>query len=584
MAVEQVGTLNPQFLSRNTTNKLTDLSSLGYSTIGPQLLQTILSTTFKGLTGDFNLINGQLQSSAFQIFNIIREEERVIGYWTPMKGISRQLNTKNKLTSMSNLKAILWPGDSINKPKGWDILTNGKEYLKVLVPNKHIYGFSQYLSIERDPITKKATNFTGFCIELFGNLTSRLPFGLPYQYQAYPLDGKSIHNYGEMIDEVYYMNFDAVVGDISILANRSNYVDFTMPYTEFGVTMVVAMKDNLEKEFWMFVKPLSLGVWLVTFAGFVYIGVVVWILEHPTNTEFGASHRERIEKSIWYSFSTLVFSQHNGGVAAIFDELPYVQVFLNMYCNRYTTVGRTYSSEGFGFVFPKGSPLVSYMSRAIVNITDDGTLDKIKQRWLQNQTNCNNNADVSSTSTNQLTLRSPGGLFLIIGVISGLSLLIHLFLFVYGSWHVQTTRMFLRSSWRNVRHMIIYITNSLRRRYHVTEVGPMESQPTVTRDIEEGTVKEEFGSMELQQRGAKHREEPIVEECIVEGGGIVEEENTVEGLSRRCLKVNIDGTDYDHYPRLPITNNVARWTSIRPWKYCQECITPLWKNKNETTY
>ncbi|XP_042494374.1 glutamate receptor 2.5-like isoform X3 [Macadamia integrifolia] len=446
MAVEQVGTLNPQFLSRNTTNKLTDLSSLGYSTIGPQLLQTILSTTFKGLTGDFNLINGQLQSSAFQIFNIIREEERVIGYWTPMKGISRQLNTKNKLTSMSNLKAILWPGDSINKPKGWDILTNGKEYLKVLVPNKHIYGFSQYLSIERDPITKKATNFTGFCIELFGNLTSRLPFGLPYQYQAYPLDGKSIHNYGEMIDEVYYMNFDAVVGDISILANRSNYVDFTMPYTEFGVTMVVAMKDNLEKEFWMFVKPLSLGVWLVTFAGFVYIGVVVWILEHPTNTEFGASHRERIEKSIWYSFSTLVFSQRgsiennltravlitwvffvliltqcytaslsskltvqqlqptitdlndiknngyyvghqygsfvkdflidhlhldkskvksyktpdeyhyalsngtdNGGVAAIFDELPYVQVFLNMYCNRYTTVGRTYSSEGFGF-------------------------------------------------------------------------------------------------------------------------------------------------------------------------------------------------------------------------------------------
>ncbi|XP_042494382.1 glutamate receptor 2.8-like isoform X4 [Macadamia integrifolia] len=418
-----------------------------------------------------------------------------------------------------------------------------------------------------------------------------------------------------------------------------------------------------------------------TSSGFVYIGVVVWILEHPTNTEFGASHRERIEKSIWYSFSTLVFSQRgsiennltravlitwvffvliltqcytaslsskltvqqlqptitdlndiknngyyvghqygsfvkdflidhlhldkskvksyktpdeyhyalsngtdNGGVAAIFDELPYVQVFLNMYCNRYTTVGRTYSSEGFGFVFPKGSPLVSYMSRAIVNITDDGTLDKIKQRWLQNQTNCNNNADVSSTSTNQLTLRSPGGLFLIIGVISGLSLLIHLFLFVYGSWHVQTTRMFLRSSWRNVRHMIIYITNSLRRRYHVTEVGPMESQPTVTRDIEEGTVKEEFGSMELQQRGAKHREEPIVEECIVEGGGIVEEENTVEGLSRRCLKVNIDGTDYDHYPRLPITNNVARWTSIRPWKYCQECITPLWKNKNETTY
>ncbi|XP_042477508.1 glutamate receptor 2.8-like isoform X1 [Macadamia integrifolia] len=48
--------------------------------------------------------------------------------------------------------------------------------------------------------------------------------------------------------------------------------------------------------------------------------------------------------------SALSAGTHNGGVAAIFMEVPYIKVFLSMYCNKYTTVGLIYSSEGFGVV------------------------------------------------------------------------------------------------------------------------------------------------------------------------------------------------------------------------------------------
>ena len=41
---------------------------------------------------------------------------------------------------------------------------------------------------------------------------------------------------------------------------------------------------------------------------------------------------------------------HNGGVAAIFDEIPYIKLFLAKYCSRYTMVGPTYKTDGFGFV------------------------------------------------------------------------------------------------------------------------------------------------------------------------------------------------------------------------------------------
>ena len=40
----------------------------------------------------------------------------------------------------------------------------------------------------------------------------------------------------------------------------------------------------------------------------------------------------------------------NGGVSAIFDELPYVKLFMAKHCNKYIMVGPTYKTAGFGFV------------------------------------------------------------------------------------------------------------------------------------------------------------------------------------------------------------------------------------------
>lgn len=39
-----------------------------------------------------------------------------------------------------------------------------------------------------------------------------------------------------------------------------------------------------------------------------------------------------------------------GEVAAIFDEIPYIKLFLNTYCSNFTMTGPTYRTDGFGFV------------------------------------------------------------------------------------------------------------------------------------------------------------------------------------------------------------------------------------------
>ena len=50
-----------------------------------------------------------------------------------------------------------------------------------------------------------------------------------------------------------------MVGDTTILANRSLYVDFTLPYTESGVSMVVPTIDKRKKKCMGFLEATYLG-------------------------------------------------------------------------------------------------------------------------------------------------------------------------------------------------------------------------------------------------------------------------------------------------------------------------------------
>ena len=103
-------------------------------------------------------------------------------------------------------------------------------------------------------------------------------------------------------------NYDAVVGDTTIVARRSLYVDFTLPYTESGVSMVVLMKDDESKNLWIFLKPLSINLWLTTGVAFIFTGLVIWTLEHRVNNDFRGPPKQQLGLIFWFSFSTLAFA------------------------------------------------------------------------------------------------------------------------------------------------------------------------------------------------------------------------------------------------------------------------------------
>ena len=112
--------------------------------------------------------------------------------------------------------------------------------------------------------------------------------------------------------------------------------------------------------------------------------------------------------------SALQLGPKAGGVAAIVDELPYIEVLLTNSNCKYRTVGQVFTRTGWGFAFQRDSPLAVDMSTAILQLSEEGEREKIHRKWLNYKHECS--MQISNGENSELSLKSFWGLFLICGV------------------------------------------------------------------------------------------------------------------------------------------------------------------------
>ncbi|TYI74786.1 hypothetical protein E1A91_D07G228300v1 [Gossypium mustelinum] len=508
-AAERVMTRHPHILHQETRLNM-NFTTIRSSESGLVFMDEILQSRFKGISGGFQLTNGRLIPKELQIVNVFKGE-RIIGYWNPGNGITSLMKQENhnetNSTSSSKLESVIWPGGTMNIPKGWSL--HGKR-LRIGVPANN--GFREIISVTRDPRTNETT-VTGYCVYVFKEAVQSLGYEVHYDFIPFEdANGQMAGTYNDLILQVYYKNYDAVMGDTTILASRFPYVDFTMPFTDIGVGTVVP-KIN-KKSIWIFLMPLSGDLWITTAAFFILTGLVIWFIERPINEEFQGSLCEQIGMIFWYSFSTLVFANkekllshlskfvviiwvfvvliitssytatlasmltvqqielnlkqdyvgyhygfllsravsnlnfknprlkpyksaeeyadalgrgsNNGGVSAIVDEIPYLKVFLAKYPSDYTISKSNTTTGGFGFVFPKGSPLVQDISSAIMRLREEEKLQLMENKWFRSTKSIFTDQDTRSNPS-RLNLHSFGGLFLVTGISSTSALLLCLF-------------------------------------------------------------------------------------------------------------------------------------------------------------
>lgn len=102
---------------------------------------------------------------------------------------------------------------------------------------------------------------------------------------------------------------DAAIGDIEITTDRYRLVEFTQPYIDSGLVLVVPAKANTSQEGWMFMAPFTAGMWFLMTAMSLLTGFVVWLIERQSNSDFRGSTVQHFGQIFWLLFTTLYLGQ-----------------------------------------------------------------------------------------------------------------------------------------------------------------------------------------------------------------------------------------------------------------------------------
>ncbi|XP_019160339.1 PREDICTED: glutamate receptor 2.2-like [Ipomoea nil] len=469
--------------------------------IGPKLVQELQGLKLEGLSGKFEIVNRRLGPTAMEVVNIVGTGVRRVGYWLTGKGIREELGS---LESAEKLKNVLWPGDSLAKPIGyWVVPSKGR--LRVGVPKKN--GFTEFVNVQWNSSTNQSI-VEGFSIDIFRYALESLPFKVEYDFVPFVNEsGQRNGSYNDLLHKIKENDFDIVVADSTILAQRAEYVDFALPYSESGVVMVV--KNNIHKDMWIFIKPLKWDLWLTIIAACIFLGFVVRVLEHRKmkNNNNAAVQPNRDHHNgffFCYAIAVLAFPEGNmvsnnwsrfvlmiwvfmafilaqsytanlsailtvdrfdsafskdyivgyqegsfvrdfllktlhvdksklkefstiekyhdamnkggksGGIDAIFDEIPYMKLFLRRYGSQYKIVGPIFKTDGFGFAFQQNSTLVPFFSRAILKVTQSENMTSIENKNFGTGNSISEPLSFISDDKPSLTAYNFGGLFIII--------------------------------------------------------------------------------------------------------------------------------------------------------------------------
>ncbi|XP_060199436.1 glutamate receptor 2.9-like [Lycium barbarum] len=486
-----------------------------------ELVKSILLSDFEGLSGKVSFKNGMLfQKPTFRIINVIGKSYREVSFWSPKVGFSEDFVEYNgvKLRIGNGLggalESILWPGGKQTVPKGWTI--GGLEKpLKIGVPARG--AFNQFVTVNFNQ-ERNETLIGGFSVHVFEAAVRQLPYYLPYV--LVPFYG----TYDEMVVGVSNKSLDAAVGDTEIMPDRYEHAEFSQPYIDSGLVMVVTERPILKKTHFIVIKAFKLKLWILLAVMSMSTGVVIWLNEYVNdNSDFSGSFPQLIGSMLWFSVTVLSFSQRESiksnlsrlvlttwlcvvvvvtacftavlssimtvprlepsvlnvdylirtnaavgcnnnsfivrylvnlqfkpenikqissisdypkafekaEISAAFFVAPHAKVFLAKYCRGYTKSGPVFKLGGFGFVFPKGSPLAVDISEAILKVSQSGEINQLEEQMLISS-NC------SSSSARE---QDPGlgpelfsGPLLISGVICGIVLLISIARLVRKHW------------------------------------------------------------------------------------------------------------------------------------------------------
>ena len=206
---------------------------------------------------------------------------------------------------------------------------------------------------------KQDGKYTGFDIELWQAVAQEA--GLTYRLQ--PMDFNGI------IPGLQTRNIDAALAGITIRDDRKKVIDFSDPYYESGLAILVGT-DNTNINTAKDLEGKTVAVKIGTVA-------VDYLKENLPTAKL------KLFPNIDNAFLELA----TGRVDAVVHDTPNLQYFAQTGGKgKVKVVGSLRSGDYYGIAFPKGSELVPVVNKALKALNENGKYDAIYAKWFGEKT------------------------------------------------------------------------------------------------------------------------------------------------------------------------------------------------------
>uniref|UniRef100_A0A8C7Z552 Glutamate receptor n=1 Tax=Oryzias sinensis TaxID=183150 RepID=A0A8C7Z552_9TELE len=121
----------------------------------------------------------------------------------------------------------------------------------------------------------------GFCIDILKKLSRTIKFSFDLYLVTNGKHGKLVHGvWNGMIGEVVYRRADMAIGSLTINEERSEIIDFSVPFVETGISVMVARSNGTVSPS-AFLEPYSPAVWVMMFVMcLTVVAVTVFVFEY----------------------------------------------------------------------------------------------------------------------------------------------------------------------------------------------------------------------------------------------------------------------------------------------------------------
>ncbi|CAF5009911.1 unnamed protein product [Rotaria sp. Silwood1] len=257
----------------------------------------LLLSTLNGI--EFIGVSGPIQFSE----NV---SDRINGSYYSLKNIQP---SKNGLNFVSVLEyadpgnwripitesVIIWPGNSLTQPVDRAILRGVS--LRVGIIQSVPFTIVQNVS---DGNGQYTIQYTGYIPELIKLLTDTVGFNAT-------LILAPNKTYTEIVQLVNTGDFDIIVGDVTVTAQRRESVGFSNAIFDNSLRLMLKKTPGINVDLFAFLRPFSRRLWGLALATCIYAGILMCLIERVDNEDLqDRSIISQLTLSIWYCFGNIV--------------------------------------------------------------------------------------------------------------------------------------------------------------------------------------------------------------------------------------------------------------------------------------